>query len=209
VKHIAVPEPLIAAPARARLAQLAGLLLRWNQRINLIAAADEADLWTRHILDSAQLASLLPEPPAELIDLGSGGGFPGLVLALTTSWTVHLVESDQRKAAFLREAVRVTGAKAIVHAVRAEKLAIPPAPVVTARALASVSALLELVRPLLTADGVCVLPKGRSVDTELTAAAREWHMRVERFPSCTGPGATLLRISEIRRVGPDPRPTRR
>jgi len=191
----------IASDARARLDRFADLLLRWNSRINLISRADEAALWPRHILDSAQLVPLLPSAPGTLIDLGSGGGFPGLVLALLTSWRVHLVESDQRKAAFLREAARETGAAVTIHAVRAETLRIVPAQVVTARALAPIAALLPLAVPLLAMDGVGLFPKGRGAEAELTATAAEWHMRVERFPSLTSPGATLLRISEIRRAG--------
>ena len=184
-----------------RLERFTALLLRWNIRINLISRGDAADVWTRHVLDSAQLANFLTEPPGELVDLGSGGGFPGLVLSLVTGWRVHLVEADQRKAAFLREAVRETGADAVIHAVRAEVLRLGPVPVVTARAVAPVAALLALATPLLGKNGLCLFPKGRSVEDELTQAAREWHMCVERFPSRTSPGATILRISEIRRAG--------
>jgi 16S rRNA (guanine527-N7)-methyltransferase len=198
VKHL---TPALAPDATTRLERFVQLLLRWNARINLVSRADEPYVWERHIADSAQLAPLLPDPPSELIDLGSGGGFPGLVLALATPWRVHLVESDQRKAAFLREAIRETNANATIHAVRAEALQLSPVPVVTARALAPVAGVLALASPLLTETGLCLLPKGRNAEDELTAAGREWHMRVERFPSHTGPGATLLRISEIRRVG--------
>lgn len=202
MKHSA-PARLPFAPAIVeRLEIYARLLLRWNARINLIARADEAELWQRHILDSAQLADLLPAEADVCIDLGAGAGFPGLILALMTTWRVHLVEADQRKAAFLREAVRETGANATVHAVRAEALDLAPVPVVTARALAPVTVLLALAQPLLRTGGICLLPKGRAADSELTAASQQWHMRVERFPSRTSPGATLLRISEIRRAGP-------
>jgi 16S rRNA (guanine(527)-N(7))-methyltransferase RsmG len=191
----------VAPEAQARLERFAALLLRWNSRINLISRADEAVLWPRHILDCAQLVPLLPAMPGTLIDLGSGAGFPGLVLALLTPWRVHLVESDQRKAAFLREAARETDAGLVVHAVRVEALALPPAEVVTARAVAPIAELLRLSAPLLAPDGLCLFPKGRGFEAELTAAAAGWHMRIERFPSHTGPGATLLRISEIRRAG--------
>ncbi|MDA8252330.1 MAG: 16S rRNA (guanine(527)-N(7))-methyltransferase RsmG [Rhodospirillales bacterium] len=185
-----------------RLDAFLALLLQWNRRINLIAGADEGSVWHRHVLDSAQLAPLLPEKPGAFIDLGSGAGFPGLVLAVVAGWRVHLVESDARKAAFLREAVRVTGTDAVVHACRAESLSISPAPVVTARGIAPLPRLLELAVPLLAPGGICLFPKGRSAMDELTAAHREWHMRVERFPSRTSPTATLLRLCEIRRVQP-------
>jgi 16S rRNA (guanine527-N7)-methyltransferase len=118
-----------------------------------------------------------------------------------TEWTVHLVESDQRKAAFLREAARETDARVTVHAVRAEALRIERAAVVTARALAPLDTLLALAAPLLAADGMCLFPKGRGAADELTASATKWHMRAEHFPSQTDSGATLLRISEIRRAG--------
>lgn len=195
--------PLVfEADTQARLERFAALLRRWNRTINLIARDSEADLWRRHVLDSAQLAALLPTPPATLIDVGSGAGFPGLVLALTTGWAVHLVESDQRKAAFLREAVRETGATAQVHAARIEALRLPPAGVVTARALAALPDLLAMAVPLLAPGGICLFPKGQAVDDELTAAAAGWHMRVERFASLTSAGACILRLGEIRRGAP-------
>ncbi len=201
MKHLGDIEAIISPEDRARLEHYAALLLRWNARINLVSRADEAALWPRHILDSAQLLPLLPEDAGTLIDLGSGAGFPGLVLAILSRHEVHLVEADQRKAAFLREAARETAANVTVHAVRAENLRLPPADAVTARALAPLSTLLQLAAPLLAPDGVCLFPKGRDVEAELTAAAVGWHMRVERVPSQTSPGATLLRISEIRRAG--------
>jgi 16S rRNA (guanine(527)-N(7))-methyltransferase RsmG len=187
--------------ARARLEHFTALVRRWNPRINLISRADEAVLWPRHILDSAQMLPLLPAEPGTLIDLGSGAGFPGLVLALLTPWRVHLVEADQRKAAFLREAARETGAVVSVHAMRAEAVRLPQAQVVTARALAPLATLLRLAAPLLAPDGICLFPKGRGVEAELTHAAAEWHMRVERSRSRMSRDATILRISEIRRAG--------
>jgi len=201
VKHCADRGLEFASRDRARLDRFADLLRRWNARINLVSRADEPALWSRHIADSAQLVPLLPDGNGTLIDLGSGAGFPGLVLAILTGRPTHLVEADQRKAAFLREAARETEADATVHAARAETLRIPPANVVTARALAPLPDLLKLAVPFLAPGGVCLFPKGRDVEAELTAAAAEWHMRVERFPSQTGPGATLLRLSEIRRAG--------
>jgi 16S rRNA (guanine527-N7)-methyltransferase len=203
VKHSATIASGISVAVESRLRAFESLLLRWNARINLVSRDDAQDLWTRHILDSVQLAPLLPPAADTLVDLGSGAGFPGLVLAIVTGRLAHLVEADQRKAAFLREAIRETAANAVVHAARAETLELPSAPVVTARALAPLAALLPLARHFLTDDGACLFPKGRTCEDELTAAANEWHMRVERFPSETGPGATILRISEIRRVGPE------
>jgi len=198
VKH--APEPPDCTPKAAALTTFVNLLLDWNQRINLVVRADEAEIWARHVEDSAQLSQLLPADAQEIIDLGSGAGFPGLILAITTSRHVHLVESDARKASFLRHAVRETGANASVHAIRAESLRLPLVPVVTSRAFAPLVRLLPLAAPLLAPDGVCILPKGRSVAQELTEAHHEWQMQVERFPSRTSPDGTLLRLREICRV---------
>jgi 16S rRNA (guanine527-N7)-methyltransferase len=129
-------ETGVSRETLARLEAYAALLLAWNRRVNLVGRGTEEDLWRRHMLDSAQLHPLIPAGARTLVDLGSGAGFPGLVLAILGGPHVHLVESDQRKAVFLREAARVTGAAAMVHAIRIE--AAPPlaADIVTARALA-------------------------------------------------------------------------
>lgn len=187
-----------------RLGVFIDLLRRWNSRINLIAPASEAAIWRRHVLDSAQLASLLPvpgeNPEADIIDLGSGAGFPGLVLAIITGRLIHLVEADHRKAAFLREAIRVTSASAVVHVGRAESLLLPRCAIATARAVAGLSDLLELAAPLLRPNGVFLFPKGRTAEAELTHARRQWHMHVERFPSHTDPDATIFRLREVIRA---------
>jgi 16S rRNA (guanine527-N7)-methyltransferase len=190
----------IDAGSRERLDQFAEILLRWNRRINLISRADEQHLWPRHILDCLQLVPLLPAQPASLVDIGSGAGFPGMVLALITGWHVHLIEADHRKAAFLREVARDTGATVAVYASRAESVKIGPVAVVTARALGSISTLLDLAAPFLLRDGICLFPKGRGCDPELASAQSAWRMTVERFPSKTDSSATVLRLSEIRRA---------
>ena len=187
-----LPESAVAA-----LETFAELLLRWNRTVNLIARSDELNLWGRHIADSLQLIPYLPPFPARAIDLGSGGGFPGLILAIATGIPFDLIESDQRKCIFLREAARVTGAPATVHPMRIEAANIAPASLITARALASLPNLLTLAAPLLVENGVCLFLKGANADAELTAATTGWHMRVERFPSRTAPSANILRISEI------------
>ncbi|MDE2515114.1 MAG: 16S rRNA (guanine(527)-N(7))-methyltransferase RsmG [Rhodospirillales bacterium] len=180
------------------------LFLKWNRRLNLIARGDEGALASRHIEDSLQLVPLIPRGVTRAIDLGSGGGFPGLVLALATGIAFELVESDQRKCAFLREAAQRLSAPARVHPVRIEAATIAPAPLVTARALAPLELLLGYAAPLLAPGGCCLFLKGARVAAELTAAEARWHMRVERFPSRTAPDATILRISEIARVPTQP-----
>jgi 16S rRNA (guanine527-N7)-methyltransferase len=180
----------------------ASVLLRWNRTVNLIAAGDEPSLWQRHVADSLQLAPLIRPLPDRAIDLGSGAGFPGLVLALTTGIPFDLIEADQRKAVFLREAARITGAPVSVHPSRIETTDLPPAPLITARALAPLPKLLVLAAPLLAPGGTCLFLKGSNVEAELTAAAAQWHMQVQCFPSQTAPNACILRISNLQRVLP-------
>lgn len=169
----------------AKLRQYADLLLRWNATLNLIAARDATLVWERHIADSLQLVPLMPEGVARGIDLGTGGGFPGLVLAIATGVPFDLIESDRRKASFLRTAVLETGAPATVHCCRIEEATVAPAPLLTARALAPLPRLLPLAARLLTDDGVCLFLKGAKVDEELAAAERDWTMDVKRVPSRT------------------------
>jgi 16S rRNA (guanine527-N7)-methyltransferase len=198
--EVAVPAPEISNETAERLELYAGLLLRWNARINLISRRDETRIMDRHVADALQLVPLIPAHTARAIDIGSGGGLPGLVLAIATGIPFDLIESDKRKAAFLREAARETAAPATVHAVRIEDAGLAPAPLITARALAPVARILDLAAHLLTPNGVFLLPKGRNADQELTDAKRKWNMRVEAFPSRTDPGGTLLRLSEVARA---------
>jgi 16S rRNA (guanine527-N7)-methyltransferase len=184
------------------LERFASLLLHWNRTVNLIAAGDESSLWQRHIADSLQLAPLMRPPPAKAIDLGSGAGFPGLILALATGVPFDLIEADTRKAVFLREAARITGAPVRVLASRIEATDLPPAPLITTRALAPLPKLLALAAPLLAPGGTCLFLKGSGAQAELTAAAAQWHMQVQCFPSQTAPNACILRISDLHRVLP-------
>jgi len=183
-----------------RLDVFAAMLLRWNATVNLIAAGDVPVLRQRHIDDCLQLAPLMPPGVSRGIDLGSGAGFPGLMLAIATGVSFDLIEADHRKAAFLREAARAIGAPATVHACRIEAAKVGPVGLVTARALARLPQLLDLAAPKLADGGVCLFLKGASAAAELTDAAREWHMRIEQIPSRTESSATILRISEIARV---------
>ena len=163
------------------------LLRRWQPAINLVGPATLADPWRRHFLDSAQLARHLPDAAANLADLGSGAGFPGMVLALLGVHGVHLIEADRRKAQFLREVARATGAPVTIHAERIERMQGWPADVITARALAPLPRLLELAQGFLSADSVCLFLKGRSAERELTEARVSWHMVAAMFPSLSEP----------------------
>ena len=192
--------------SRETLAQLeayVALLRGWNRRINLVAPSTMGDVWRRHILDSAQLFPHIPRQARVLVDLGSGAGLPGLILALLGVPEVHLFEADQRKAAFLREAVRVTGANAAVHALRAEKSSKLAADVVTARALAPLSSLLDIAEPFLQPHTICLYLKGRRVEEELTPARQGWKMNVRLLPSVSDPSGVLLHLEAVSR---EPRP---
>ncbi len=123
-----------------------------------------------------------------------------MILAIATGVPFDLVEADQRKAAFLREAVRLTKAPARVHALRVEAVALAPAPLVTARALAPLPKLLPLAARLLAPGGACLFLKGSQAKAELTQSAAEWHMQVEQIPTRTSPDACILRISNLSRV---------
>jgi 16S rRNA (guanine(527)-N(7))-methyltransferase RsmG len=192
---------LVSRETEQKLRAYQALLLTWNRRINLIGRQDEATFWQRHVLDCVQVAGLLPST-GDLADLGSGGGLPGLVIAIMRPAPIHLVESDKRKAAFLMEASRSLGlANVAVHSQRIEEAELPPLTGLTARALAALPVLLSYAARLLTPEGVAVFQKGRTAEAELTDAASHWLMRVERFPSRTDPEATLLRLSEIRPAG--------
>lgn len=194
----------------ARLELYAALLVKWQKAINLVGRDTLPDLWRRHMLDSAQLAGHIPVArpdgaPLTLVDLGSGAGFPGLVLAIMASdgnrrWHVHLVESDARKCAFLSTVARETKTDLKIHTARIEKLAAFPADIVTARALASLEALLGYAEPFLMPSSHCLFLKGATAADELTAAAKSWKMMVEQLPSRSGPAGNLLHIRDISRV---------
>jgi 16S rRNA (guanine527-N7)-methyltransferase len=200
VKHDPLEAPSVSRETSDRLATYAALLLKWNQRINLVSRQTETELWERHFEDALQLIPLIPTGVMRGIDFGSGAGFPGLVLAIATGVAFDLIESDLRKAAFLREVAAETGAPVRVHAVRIEAAAIPPARLITARALAPLTKLLPMIAPFLLQDGVALLPKGTGVDEELTAAQPHWHMKIARHASVTDPNGVILRLTEVHRA---------
>ena len=190
----------LSGSARAEMSSLdayADLLVRWQARINLISSATLEDLWERHFLDSAQLYAHIPPGAGALYDIGSGGGFPGLVLAVMSAArggpAVSLIESDTRKATFLREASRISGAGAQILDQRAESITAPPADVVTARACAPLPRLLPWVHGRLKPGGTALLLKGAQWRDELTAAEKDWTMRVAEIPSLTDTSGVILK----------------
>jgi len=187
-----------------RLRRFAQLLVKWQGAINLVAADSLDDLWRRHMLDSAQLRPFLPDPTWTLADIGSGAGFPGLVLAIMGVPGVHLIESDSRKCIFLAEAARQTGLDPMrdlaIHNVRVENLRDLVVDAVTSRACAKLDLLLEYAVPLLKPAGACVFLKGAKAAEELTEAQESWHMHVERFASLSSPSGVVIRISHPKRA---------
>lgn len=193
----------VSRETMVRLTAYSELLERWTRRINLVAPATLPDRWRRHFADSAQLLALAPEAARSWIDLGSGAGFPGLVIAALAAeqrpgLRVRLVESDARKAVFLSESARAMGLTVDVQAARIEDVLPAPHDVVSARALAPLDRLCALASRFAGPGTVFLFPKGAQVETELTAAARDWHSRVERIDSLTEAGAAILRISELK-----------
>jgi 16S rRNA (guanine527-N7)-methyltransferase len=194
----------VSRETAARLDSFAALLLDWHARMNLIAVSTVPTLWTRHIADSLQLIAIAPQA-RKWADLGSGGGFPGVpiacALAEQNSAEVHLIESNKKKAAFLREAVRVTGAPAIVHAERVADFAggfRGELDAVTARALAPLPELLSIAYPLLKRGAQALFPKGQDVEAELTQATKCWSIQASLVPSRTDPKSRVVVIREAR-----------
>ncbi|MCC7348371.1 MAG: 16S rRNA (guanine(527)-N(7))-methyltransferase RsmG [Variibacter sp.] len=191
----------------ARLDRFVALLLTWQSKINLIAPSTVPELWTRHVADSLQLLACAPDARVWL-DLGSGGGFPGIpigcALAAVPGGRITLVESDTRKAAFLREAIRATRIPATVVAQRIESAsgALSGIEVVTARALAPLAKLLALAEPFLQSGAKGVFPKGQDVEAELTEAAKSWHIEAELQSSVTEPAARILVVHRAFRRQP-------
>src|SRR5215510_411713 len=212
-----VPSPQAADRAKAfgltpvsreteeRLDRFIDLLLTWQKTTHLISPSTIPTLWTRHVADSLQLLDLAPE--ARLwVDLGSGGGFPGLVVACALGErpgaVVHLVESNNRKGAFLREAVRITGAPAVVQAMRIEKFvanfaATPD--VITARALLPFKSLMDQSFSLLSRGALGLFPKGQDVAVELTEASKYWNIDYNLVPSRTDSFARIVVVRGLDR----------
>jgi 16S rRNA (guanine527-N7)-methyltransferase len=188
----------------ATLQAFASELTRWSAKINLVARSDIADLWNRHIVDSAQLFAFADRQDGLWADLGSGGGLPGLVIAilardLAPAISVNLVESDQRKATFLRHAARLFELKVQVQSERAEAIAPLSADILSARALAPLAQLLPLAERHLAPGGVAIFPKGALAETEIATAQRDWTFSLTVQTSMTSSTARLLRISAIQR----------
>jgi 16S rRNA (guanine527-N7)-methyltransferase len=183
-----------------RLEQFVDLLLRWQRSTNLVSSSTIPQVWMRHVADSLQLVPIVPNVH-RWIDLGAGGGFPGIVIACALAGKpgaeVHLIESVQKKAAFLRAATSELALPAIVHAQRIEDFVSATTErfdVVTARALAPLDKLLGYAIPLLKRGAVGLFPKGQDVEAELTQAAKSWTIEADLVPSRTDPRSRIVRV---------------
>lgn len=189
----------------------AALLVEWQNRMNLVAPSTLPNLWQRHFYDSAQLWSLLPKTARSLLDIGSGAGFPGLVLALLAQMhnrplAIHLAESIQKKASFLRHVAAELVVPVTIHAQRSEALAGLHPDIITARAVAPLPDLFRLSQPLLRPETQLFFLKGRTASEELTKAGESWHFKHRQWPSRTqdaGEGqGMILRIENLRFAAP-------
>lgn len=197
----------VSRETEARLDRYVELLFAWQAKTNLVAPSTLSHVWTRHIADSLQLLALAPSAKV-WADLGSGGGFPGIVLACALAETpdamVHLVERNAKKAAFLREALRVADAPGFVHLAdigdTVERFARTP-DCVTARALAPLNQLIGYAEPLVRQGGKALFLKGQDVEAELTEATKYWNLQVRRHPSRSGGGGWIVEIDRIERRG--------
>jgi 16S rRNA (guanine527-N7)-methyltransferase len=187
-----------------RLEAYVSLLLQWQKTTNLIAPSTIPQIWTRHVADSLQLLDLVPNSKV-WVDFGSGGGFPGIpvacVLAEKSGAQVHLVESIGKKAAFLREAIRVTGTPAQVHGTRVEKYTEGPVnsvDVVSARALAPLKVLCDQAFPLIAQGAIGVFPKGLDIAAELTEAAKYWNIDATTVASKTSPEGCIVIVKGLK-----------
>ncbi len=189
-----------------RLQAYVDLVLKWQRKINLIGPSTVPEIWRRHVLDSAQLWPLLPKSVSTVTDLGSGAGFPGLVLAIMglddRDLHVHLVECDERKAVFLRHVAAALALPVTVHVERLEALDPWPSDVVTARALAPLDRLMDYAWPFLSPGSVAVFPKGRTGEEELTRLSEYWTVSADWTPSRTDPDGRILVLTSIARRDP-------
>lgn len=188
----------------ALLTEFSDLLIKWNQRINLVSASTIPDLWTRHIWDSAQLMEYAPDA-AHWVDIGTGGGFPGVVLAIMAKDTqpelqFSFVESDQRKCAFLKTVIRNLNLPARVLSSRIEAIAPLEADVLSARALGHLEHLLGYADRHLASGGTALFMKGETWEKEVQTARDSWSFLLKEHKSKTNPAAAILEVKEIKRV---------
>lgn len=198
------PTANVSRETLTDLEQFHDLLVKWNARINLVSKSSTSELWDRHIWDSAQIVDLAPTAQ-NWVDLGSGGGFPALVVAIIAKRqaperNVLMIESDQRKSVFLRTVIRELGLNASVLTARIEDAAPARADVVSARALADLDTLLGYAQHHMVKSGKALFLKGGTWENEVELARQTWSFELRVHPSKTSPEAAILEIEEIERV---------
>ena len=181
------------------------LVIKWSKTINLVSLGDLNKIWDRHILDCMQIYPHLPDRPASYLDFGSGGGFPAVVLSALLfendpNIKIYLAESDGRKAAFLRTVFREIQIPGIVFTERVQQVDLPPADVISARAVAALSDLFSMAETLINKETVCFFPKGKTWKKEVEEAEKKWHFCCETVKSQTQSEAVILKLGSIERV---------
>ena len=173
-----------------------GLLKKWQSKINLISRNSIENIWQRHFLDSAQIYPLLSRNAGNVLDVGTGAGFPGVVLSIMGARDVHLVEQNKKKCSFLGEVLRKTGTKATVHSCKIEEFPVATFDVVTARALTSLDGLLRMLSPYFGPETVGLFPKGRQVNEELTVANKNWNINYSLAQSISSTEGKIVVIKD-------------
>lgn len=173
------------------------LLLKWQSKINLISNTTISDVWNRHVLDAIQLLNFYDHKSTTLLDIGTGAGIPGLLLAIAGNKKTFLVESDTRKCVFLKEAARVTNCDVEIHNSRIENLKFQDIDVITSRACANIHQLLTYASNFLSNNTVCLFPKGENYTKEVEEAQKTWHFSYDVFPSLSDSSGNIIKIYNI------------
>ena len=173
-------------------------LLKWQRAVNLVSKSSVPDLWTRHFLDSAQLLPHIDNNVKTIVDMGSGGGFPAMVLALTGGFDVHFIESDQKKIEFLRNVSRETKTNVNLHCCRLEHAPDLSADLVTSRALASLDKLLSFAEPFANEKTQCLFLKGATHNEEIACTKQNWHVKFSTYESITDPEGVILKVENFK-----------
>ena len=174
------------------------LLEKWQRRINLVSNSTLVEAWQRHILDSGQLVTYYPPQTRQILDVGSGAGFPGLVLSIFGAGQVHLVEGVGKKCAFMKQVIQKTGIDAIVHNERIEQMDAFPVDLLTSRACAELEKLLDLTSPFMKADTECLFLKGVKSEQEIERATKKWAFELKKYTSKSEESGMILKLSHLK-----------
>lgn len=174
-------------------------LIKWESKINLIGPGTSHDIWNRHILDSIQLLKYIPDISACIADIGSGSGFPGMVLAIAGAKNIHLIESDGKKISFLQEISRLTRTLVHIHHSRIEDVLLPNIDIFVSRACSDLSVLLRYITNFVSHETICLFHKGKNYSKEIEDAKKDWSFDTEVFSSITDSHGVILKLSHIGR----------